>query len=86
MWDERVSGQGVLEGFDDLCFVFPGRGDVCANGTEGLGTGVGTESAGDFLFELDHAHIAFCLVVVKGDAKVIHKSQDLSFVVLKPIE
>ena len=36
------------------------------------------EGTGDFLLDFNHAHIAFDLVVVKGDAEIIHKGQDAS--------
>ena len=32
-----------------------------------------------FLLHFNHTHIAFDQIVVKGDAEIIHKGQDASF-------
>ena len=52
---------------------------IGTDGTEDMGTVMSTEGAGDFLLHFNHTHIAFDLIVVKGDAKVVHKGQDASF-------
>ena len=36
----------------------------------------GSESTGDFLFDLDHPDIPFGKIVVEGDVKVIHEGED----------
>ncbi len=57
--------------------LFAQRGEVGADGAEGLGTSDGTEAPGGSLLELGHADIAFCLVVVEGHTRVGEKTQDI---------
>ena len=62
---------------EDVAALFAQRGDVGANGAEGLGPGDGTETPGGFLLELGHADIAFGLVVVEGHPRVGEETQDI---------
>ena len=57
--------------------LFAQRGDVGANGAEGLGASDGTETPGGLLLELGHTDIAFGLVVVKGHTRIGEKAQDI---------
>ena len=44
------------------------------------------ESSRDFLLDFNHAYIAFDLVVVKGDAEVIHESEDAGLVIVQTVK
>ncbi len=69
--------KGEREGMEDVAALFTQRGEVGADGAEGLGTGDGTETPGGFLLELGHTDIAFGLVIVEGHPRVGKKAQDL---------
>ncbi len=47
------------EGMKDIAALFAQRGEVGADGAEGLGASDGTETPGGLLLELWHADIAF---------------------------
>ncbi len=63
--------------------MFANGGEVSANAGEHLSAGEGAESAGDFLLDLDHADVAFGLVVSEGDMGVLEESQNGELVLLK---
>ena len=62
---------------EDIATLFAQRGDVGADGAEGLGASDGTETSGGFLLELGHADIAFGLVVVERHPQVVEKTQHI---------
>ena len=81
---KRAFGIGSLScccGINDIDTMLPYRRYVTSNRTERFGTCACAESTGNFLFDLYHSDIPFGQVVIKGNAEVIHKSQDLAFVV-----
>ena len=45
-----------------------------------------TKGTGDFLFELDHTHITFSLIVIERDSEVLHKGEYLRFVSMESVE
>jgi hypothetical protein len=53
---------------------------------EGFGTVFGADATGDFLLDLDHAQVAFSLIVVKRHLKIIHKRHRFALVHLEPVE
>ena len=62
---------------EDIAALFAQRGEVGADGAEGLGTSDGTETPGGFLLEFWHADIAFGQIVVEGHTRVGEKPQDV---------
>ena len=71
--------ESIVDGINGIEAVFASSRDIGTDGTEDMGTLYCTEGAGDFLLDLYHAHIAFDQIVVKGDAEIVHKGQDASF-------
>ena len=65
------------EGMEDIAALFAQRGEVGADGAEGLGTSDGTQTPGGLLLEFWHADIAFGQIVVKGHTPVGEKPQDI---------
>ena len=65
---------------------FAGGEDIAAETGEVGGAGGGAESAGDFEFDLDHADIAFGLVVVEGDAEVVGEGEDFGLTAAEAFE
>ena len=65
------------EGMKDVAALFAQRGEVGADGAEGLSASDGTETAGGFLLEFRHADIAFGEIVVEGHTRVGEKPQDI---------
>ena len=45
-----------------------------------------TKGTGDFLFELDHTHITFSLIVIERDSEVVHEGEYLRFVSMESVE
>ena len=84
--DEGVASQGIIDSVYDVPTMFADCRDVATNGTECLSPSTCSKSTGHFLFDLYHPHIAFGQVVVEGNAEVIHKGQDLWFVLLETVE
>jgi hypothetical protein len=70
----------------DVLAVFANGRAIAANSIEGFGPRSGAKSAGDFSFDRDHSDIAFGQVIIKGNAKIMHKGQSLGFMVLEPVE
>jgi hypothetical protein len=60
-----VAGGGVGEGGDGVAALFACGGEVDAEGEEVLGSAAGAPAAADLLWQLDHADVAFGLVVVE---------------------
>ena len=83
---EGMANKSVRDSINNALTILASGGDVGTNGTESLGTSLSAEGAGDFLFELDHAHIPLGLVVVKRDAEIVHKCEYLGFVGLEAVE
>lgn len=83
--DKRTAIKSILNGIYNIAALLAHRGNVTANSTEGLSSPPSSKGAGDFLFDLDHSDITFGQIVVKRDAKVIHKSQDLGFVFVQTV-
>jgi hypothetical protein len=81
--DKRVAIKDVPEGLKDVFAILTGGGDVSANATEALGACKRTESARHLLFHFHHPDIPLPLIVVKGNAKVGHERQHLTFEVAK---
>ncbi len=52
-------------------------GEVGAKGAEGIGAVLGSEAAGDFLFDLGHANGLFGEVVGKGDMMIGGEAPDI---------
>ena len=71
---------------DDIVALLTNGRDVTTDSAEGIGPRACAKSARDFLFDLDHAHIAFGQVVVEGDAEIMHEGQCLSLIALKAVE
>ena len=86
MRNERPAHKSVLDCSDDCAALLAGGRDVAANGGEGLGSAMGAEGTGDFLFHLYHADVAFGEIVVKRNTEVIHEREHLGFVLLQAVE
>ena len=84
--DKRVIVECILYGVQDPYGIFLGRGDVASNAAENGSPLLCTETSRDFLFDFDHSNITFGLVIVKRDAKVIHKGKHFAFVLAQPIQ
>lgn len=62
---------------EDIAALFAQRGEVGADGAEGLGPGDGTETPGGFLLEPGHTDIAFGRGVVDGHTQVGEETRDI---------
>ncbi len=65
-----MAGEDTLQRGKDRLALFLERGEVAAHATEDNGAGRTAKTAGDLLLDLDHAQIAFGLIVVEGHAPV----------------
>ena len=81
--DKRFAIKGVPDGLKDVFAILTGGGNISANATEALGTCKRPESARHLLFHFHHPDIPLPLIVVKGNAKVGHERQHLTFEVAK---
>ena len=70
-----MAAQGRLQGVQQMQALLAQGGQVAANAAKGAGSGLAAKGAGDFLLHLDHAHIAFGLIVVKGDHQAMQEGQ-----------
>jgi hypothetical protein len=62
---------------EEICALFVRGGEVGANGTESIGAVLGSETAGDFLFDLGHTNGLLCKVVGERDIVISGKSPDI---------
>lgn len=60
--------------------------DVGTDVTESISAVLGTKSAGNLLFEFDHAYIPLGQIVVEGDAEVIHEGKDFRLVLVQTVQ
>ncbi len=67
-WVEKLAGEDGLEDGQHYRALLAGHGQVPSDPTEGPGTGVCTEAAGDFLLDFERPEIALSLVVVERNA------------------
>jgi len=51
------------------------RGEIATDAGEGVGTLLAAEGPGDLLLHLDHAHVAFSLIVVAGEGKILPEGE-----------
>ena len=63
------------EGFQDIPTLLSRRREDRSNDRELLGAGCLSETAGDFLFDLHHPHVAFGLIVGEGHVRIIEEAQ-----------
>ena len=66
--------------------LLAGGRDIAAEVAEGLSAVIGAESAGDFLFDLNHSDVSFCQIIVKGNAEVVHEGQSTKLVCGKSVQ
>lgn len=66
--------------------MFSEGSEIGTDDAERVGAVIGTESAGDFLFEFWHANGAFGEVVVEGDGGIGEEAQDIVAIALKAFE
>ena len=66
--------------------VFAQGGNIGSNHDEGARPVEGSEAAGNFLLDLDHAQVLLGKVVGKGDAEVGEEGEDVVRMVLKAVE
>jgi len=62
--------KGQSEGMKEIGALFVQGGEVGTDGAEGVGTVLGSESAGDFLFDLGHANVLLGKVIGEGDVVI----------------
>ena len=74
--NEGGSEKGFGEGAQNVLSVLHRGGDVRADLGEPLGPRKGAKAAGDLLFDLEHAKVAFGQVVGEGDTEVDHEGED----------
>ena len=67
----RETLEGLGEGVKEVDILLLQGGEVGTDGAEDIGTFLGSESAGDFLFDLGHANGLFGKVIGKRN-KVIN--------------
>ena len=65
------------EGMEEIGALLVHGGEVGADGAEGIGAVLGSEAAGDFLFDLGHANGLFGEVVGERDIVVGGESPDI---------
>ncbi len=65
--------QGIMNGLNNMSALLAHGRNIAANGTERIGSRVCAEGARNFLFEFDHAHIAFGEIVVEWNAEVMSR-------------
>src|SRR5689334_25190782 len=81
-----MAGERSFEGSEEGVALLAQRREVAAQDTEGIRTGPRAEGAGDLLLHLDHAQVAFGLVVVEGNGEVIEEGQHLVLIEPEPIQ
>ena len=64
--NKGVTNEGIMKRVKNTATVFPGRRNVCSDVTEGISTFFGSETTGNLLFDFDHPHIPFRLIIVEG--------------------
>jgi hypothetical protein len=74
---ERVTGEGVGESIEDGAALLAPSGTDRADPAEGVRPRIATERARHLLLDLDHAQIAFRLVVIEGHGDVVEEGEDL---------
>ncbi len=62
--------------------VFSNCGNITAQAAESVGTSFAAESAGDFLFQLDHSDIPFAEIIVERNPKIGHETEHILQVAL----
>ena len=58
----------------DIVALFVESSEIGSNGAEGIESGLGTEAAGDLLFDLGHAHRLLGDIVGKWDVVIGHEA------------
>jgi DNA invertase Pin-like site-specific DNA recombinase len=84
--DKGTTNQSIMNGTNDVMTLFARSRDVAADGTEKISAGFGAKRAGDFLLDLNHAHVAFGEVVVERNTKVRHERERFDLVPLEAIQ
>ena len=85
-WHKGRTTISHLQRFQGRTTLFTHGREVAAYGGKLGGAGQGAETAGYFLFDLHHPQVALGLVVVEGDAEVVHKGEDFWAVVTQPVK
>jgi len=65
--------EGSLNSVDDRKGILSDSGDVAPDAAENICSLSAAKGARDFLLNLHHPDIAFSLIIIKGNAKIIHK-------------
>lgn len=73
----RLAEESQGEGVEEIYALLVQGGEVGAKGAEGIGAVLGSEAAGDFLFDLGHANGLFGEVVGKGDMMIGGEAPDI---------
>ena len=81
-----MTGQGLLERRQERDALFAQGGQVAADAAKDRPPLVRTETAGNFLLHLDHAQVAFGLIIVERHGEVVQESQDLPLPFGEPIQ
>ena len=81
-----MASESIGDSINDAEIVLASGRDVRTNGTECLCAGLRAKGAGDFLFEFNHTHVAFSLIVIKRNPEVAHESEPLRFVSMESVQ
>ncbi len=72
--NKRIPLEGSLNGVDDRKGVLSDGGDVAPDAAENICSLSTAKRARDFLLNFHHPDIAFRLIIIERNAKVIHKA------------
>lgn len=72
--DEGITRENVKNRAQHVGTVIASGGEIATDSTKNLSASQSAKCAGDFLLDFHHAERLLGKVVVKRDAKVVHKS------------
>lgn len=81
-----MTSQRLLKGRPQGKALLTQRRKIATNAAKRGKPLLGAKTAGDFLLDLEHAQIAFCLIVAERHGEIDQERQHLPFVLQKPIQ
>ena len=84
--DKGLTSERITDSTEDMDGILTGGREIASNLHKGIGPFERPEPPGNLLFDLDHPHIPFRLVIIKGDAEVLHERQSLWLKIPQPIQ
>ena len=81
-----MTRQGLVESRQQGKTLLAQRRKIAADATKASEPLISAKATGDFLLDLDHAQIAFGLIVAKWHGKIQQKGQHLPFERREPVQ